>query len=101
MFLDSDIAKIFACGKDKIGYIIISGLAPYFKQQLADSIKKAGPFVLMLDESLNQSTNKKQLNIHVRFWEDGCVQSRYLGSQFLGHGRVDDLLNRIKVHLAF
>ncbi|CAM4709798.1 unnamed protein product [Leuciscus chuanchicus] len=67
---------------------------------LVDAINKAGPFVLMFDESLNQSSKKKQLDIHVRYWEDGCVQSRYFGSQFLGHGRADDLLHHIKECVA-
>ena len=76
MFPDSDIAKTFACGKDKSGYIIRFGLAPYFKQELINTINKAGQFVLMFDESLNKSTKKKQL-VHIRFWEDDRVQSRY------------------------
>ncbi|KAJ8364756.1 hypothetical protein SKAU_G00135870 [Synaphobranchus kaupii] len=100
MFPDSDIAKTFACGKDKTGYIIRFGLAPYFKQQLVDTINKAGQFVLMFDESLNQLTKKKQLDVHIRFWEDDRVQSRYIGSQFLGHGNADDLLHHIKECVA-
>ena len=38
MFPDSNIAKTFACGKDKSGYIIRFGLAPYFKQELINKI---------------------------------------------------------------
>ncbi|XP_073721650.1 uncharacterized protein [Misgurnus anguillicaudatus] len=100
MFPDSDIAKTFTCGKDKTGYIMRFGLAPFFKQQLVDTINKAGSFVFMFDESLNQSTKKKQLDVHVRFWDDDCVQSRYLGSQFLGHGTAQDLLHHIKECVA-
>ena len=76
MFPDSDIAKTFACGKDKSGYIIRFGLAPYFKQELIKTINKAGQFVLMFDESLNKSTKKKQLDVQIQFWEDDLVQSR-------------------------
>lgn len=101
MFPDSDIAKSFTCGKDKTGYIIRFGLASFFKKQLVDGINKAGPFVLMFDESLNQASKKKQLDIHVRYWEDDRVQSRYFGSQFLGHGRAEDLLHHIKVSYFF
>lgn len=97
MFPDSDIAKTFSCGKDKTGYMIRFGLASFFKQQLIDNINKAGPFVLMFDESLNQSTKKKQLDVHIRFWQNDSVQSRYLGSRFLGHGKAEDLLHNIKV----
>lgn len=100
MFPDSDIAKTFACGKDKTGYVIRFGLAPYFKRRLIDTINNAGPFVLMFDESLNKSTKSKQLDVHVRFWQGDSVQSRYIGSQFLGHGRADDLLHHIKVSIA-
>lgn len=64
MFPDLDITKMFICGKDKTRYIMRFGLAPYFKQQLVDSINKAGLFVLMF-ESLNQSTKKKQLDVHL------------------------------------
>ncbi|KAI4796404.1 hypothetical protein KUCAC02_027784 [Chaenocephalus aceratus] len=96
MFPDSEIAKKFACGKDKTGYTVRFGLAPYFKEQLVNSINKAGPFVLMFDESLNQATKKKQMDVHIRYWDDGCVRARYLGSQFLGHGRAEDLLHHIK-----
>ncbi|KAI4791419.1 hypothetical protein KUCAC02_034015 [Chaenocephalus aceratus] len=37
MFPDSEIAKKFACGKDKTGYTVRFGLAPYFKEQLSPS----------------------------------------------------------------
>ncbi|KAL0152799.1 hypothetical protein M9458_052522 [Cirrhinus mrigala] len=59
MFPDSDIAKFFTLGKDKSAYMIKFGIAPYFKKQLLETINKAGPFVLMFDESLNQSFKKK------------------------------------------
>ena len=100
MFPDSDIAKTFTYGKDKTGYIMRFGLANFFKQQVIDTINQEGPFVLMFDESLNHSTKKKQLDVHVRFWDEDCVQSRYLGSQFLGHGKAQDLLHHIKVSVS-
>ena len=99
MFPDSDIAKSFALGKDKTGYIIKFGIAAYFKKQLVETINNAGPFVLMFDESLNKSSKKKQMDIHIRILEDGCVRSRYFGSEFLGHAGADDLLQHIKVSL--
>lgn len=51
----------------------------------------------MFDESLNELAKKKQLDIHVRVWEDDRVMSLYFGSQFLGHARAEDLLQHIKV----
>lgn len=59
MFSDSDIAKSFACGKDKTSYMIQFGIAPHFKKLLIKSVNDAGPFVLMFDESLNQAVKKK------------------------------------------
>ena len=95
MFPDSDVAKSFTCGKDKTGYIIRFDIGAFFKNELTKNINPAGPFVLMFDESLNQSNKKKQLDIHVRYWEDGNVRSRYFGSQFLGHGKAEDLLHHV------
>ncbi|XP_028297108.1 uncharacterized protein LOC114458926 [Gouania willdenowi] len=50
----------------------------------------------MFDESLNETTKNKQLDVHVRFWDEGQVQSRYLGSQFMGHSTAQDLLSHLK-----
>ncbi|KAL7824939.1 hypothetical protein SRHO_G00342960 [Serrasalmus rhombeus] len=50
----------------------------------------------MFDESFNSTTKSKQLDLHVRFWSNGYVQSRYMGSHFMGHGTAQDLLKLIK-----
>ncbi|KAK9955915.1 hypothetical protein ABG768_015756 [Culter alburnus] len=50
----------------------------------------------MFDESLNHTSKKKQLDIHVRFWNDDKVHSRYLGSHFIGHSMAQDLLKHFK-----
>lgn len=68
MFPDSDIAKTFACGGDKTSYVTKFGLAEHIKRDLVSKVNN-GPFVLMFDESLNQTTKTKQLDLHVRFWE--------------------------------
>lgn len=66
MFPDSDIAHLFACGSTKTAYISKFGLAPYIlKQLVADANKDT--FVLMFDESLNQTTKTKQLDLHIRY----------------------------------
>ncbi len=49
------------------------------------------------DESLNKMTKSKQLDLHIRYWVDDHVQSRYLGSQFMGHATAVDLLKHFKV----
>ncbi|XP_040917268.1 uncharacterized protein LOC121197645 [Toxotes jaculatrix] len=94
MFPDSDIARNFQCGKDKIAYIIKWGIAEFVKKELISKV--TGPFILMFDESLNRASKKKQLDLHVRYWDGGQVQSRYLGSQFLGHATANDLLKEVK-----
>ena len=65
MFPDSENAKTFTWGKNKTGYVIRFGLAPFIKEELGDRINEAGPFVLMFDESLNESHKKQLLDVHV------------------------------------
>ena len=98
MFPDSDIA--ITCGPDKTAYIAKFDLAVYIKEELLSKVNKS-PFVLMFDESLNETTKNKQLDVHVRFWDEGRVQSRYLGSQFMGHSTAQDLLSHLKVSITF
>lgn len=97
MFPDSVLAQSFTCGKDKSRYVAAFGLAPYFKKELIAEVKSSGPFVVMFDESLNYTTKNKQLDLHVRFWKNNHVQSRFYGSQFLGHATAQDLLHHFKV----
>nr|XP_055062823.1 uncharacterized protein LOC129445852 [Misgurnus anguillicaudatus] len=95
IFPDSEIARTFACGKDKTAYIARFGLAPYITKILVADVNK-DMFVLMFDESLNETSKNKQLDLHVRYWGQDHVQSRYLGSQFMGHGTAQDLLHHFK-----
>lgn len=96
MFPDSEIAKNFTCGKDKTAYLAKFGLAPHIKKLLVADVN-SGSFTLMFDETLNQTTKTKQLDLHVRYWKEDRVQSRYLGSQFMGHGTAKDLLHHFNV----
>lgn len=100
MFPDSEYAKSFTCGKDKTSYLVRFGLAPFIKRELLSTVNQ-GSFVIMFDESLNRTTKRKQLDIHVRYWvtdETGSrVQSRYFGSQYMGHSTAEDLLENFKV----
>ncbi|XP_070400940.1 uncharacterized protein [Nothobranchius furzeri] len=77
-------------------YVLKFGLAPHIIKELISAANNAGPFVLMFDESFNQSTKNKQLDVRIRFWDAGAVQSRYLGSQFVGHSKAKDLLHHFK-----
>ena len=71
MFPDSAIAKSFSCGEKKSAYIICHGLAPYFSQQLKDQVQLLDSFVILSDESFNRFTQNKQMDIHIRFFDDG------------------------------
>lgn len=95
MFPDSAIVKTFFCGPNKIAYVARFGLGEFIKRELICSL--TGPYVVIFDESLNQTTKTKQLDVHVRFWNDGIVKSQYLGSQFIGHGTARDLLKHVIV----
>ncbi|XP_072571938.1 uncharacterized protein [Paramormyrops kingsleyae] len=95
MFPDSDITNTFSCGPDKTAYIAKFGLAVHIKEELLSKVNKS-PFVLMFDESINETTKNKQLDVHVRFWDEGQIQSRYLGSRFMGHSTAQDLLSHLK-----
>ena len=52
----------------------------------------------LFDESLNKTTKSKQLDLHVRFWDNeaGQVLTRYMCSAFLGHCTAEDLLAKFQ-----
>jgi len=100
MFPDSNIASRFTCGETKCSYMLKYGLAPYFKQLLPEAVKRSPLYVILFDESLNKSTQEKQMDVHVRYWEAGEVHTRYMGSEFMGHATADDLLGKLKSSLT-
>ena len=68
MFDDSQIAKSFQLSKTKYSYLVNFGIAPQFRQELADDTKQS-PFIsVSFDESLNDVLQKKQMNVIIRFW---------------------------------
>ena len=98
MFPDSNIAKTFRCKRQKTSYLMEYGIYPYLqsvlKSQISSSIVQA--FVILFDESLNENLKEKQLDIHIRFWIDNRVVTRYLTSEFLGKSTAIDLLQCFK-----
>lgn len=93
MFPDSSIASSFQCGETKSSYLTVFGLAPYCKSLVMDKIKSAkNGYVLLFDESLNQKTQSKQMDIHVKYWENDIVATRYFTSQFMGHSTAEDMV---------
>ena len=70
MFPDSNVAKNFSCGQNKCSYLINFGLRPYYSELLSDTLKnEVDFFVIMFDESHNSVLEKKQMDIHLRFWD--------------------------------
>lgn len=82
MFCDSEIARNFACGERKTAYISVFGIAEHFQSLLMKDI--TGPFVVLFDESLNKKMQQKQMDVHVRFWNENKVETRYFTSVFIG-----------------
>jgi hypothetical protein len=99
MFPDSAIARNFTCGRDKAAYLAQFGLAPYFTKTLKETVGNGKEFCVMFDESLNNVTGDKQMDVHLRFWHDGAVCSRYLTSEFLGHSTAADMVQHMKVRI--
>ncbi|XP_060782877.1 uncharacterized protein LOC132890101 isoform X2 [Neoarius graeffei] len=93
MFPDSNIASSFQCGETKSSYLTVFGLAPYCKSLVMDRIKSAqNGYVLLFDESLNQKTQSKQMDIHVKFWDNDIVATHYFSSDFMGHSTAEDMV---------
>jgi hypothetical protein len=74
MFPDSDIAKRFQLGSTKMAYFFRFGLAPIFRSQLLAQVQKCDHYVLAFDESLNKMTQRGQMDVHIRFFDDSKNQ---------------------------
>ena len=85
MFNDSIIAKSFSLGKTKCAYYTNFGIAPYFKDILLKNLKSAPYFVTSYDESMNRILQEEQMDIVIRYFNDGSglVETRYFDSAFL------------------
>lgn len=96
MFKDSQFASLFSCGERKTAYYSTFGIGPYLKDCLHDDLAKEDAYVLLFDESLNQMTQTKQLDLHVRYWSKDRVKTMFFTSVFLGHSTAEDLLEVFK-----
>lgn len=94
MFKDSKTAANMKLQRTKIGYTLVYGLAPYFKNQLLDFLLKCPYLVVGFDESLNKVCQRQQMDLNARFWDDSTdeVRVRYVTSVFLGRCKAVDLL---------
>lgn len=98
IFPDSNIAQKMQLQRDKVGYLLAYGIAPFFQKELSEKLNKCDFLVVGFDESLNKVAQKQQMDINVRFWDEekGQVSTRYLTSVFLGRTRAIDLLQGFK-----
>ncbi|XP_065298163.2 uncharacterized protein [Dermacentor albipictus] len=98
MFPSSATAKKVQLGKDKVGYTIVYGLAPFFRESLVLELNQASYIVFAFDESLNKVAQKEQMDVLARFWSDaeGSGKTRYLMSCFLGRMRAEELVSAFK-----
>ncbi|XP_035225316.1 uncharacterized protein LOC118197866 [Stegodyphus dumicola] len=87
MFPDSLIARRFSCSERKLAYLCHFGLTPYFQRLMYNESKKLSHFTLLFDETLNTTNQKKQLDLHVRYWhpDQNKVVTRFLTSDFMEH----------------
>ena len=85
-------------------YLAKYRIASFIKSELSRSVQDK-QYVLMFDESMNKTTRRKQMDIHVRYWTkddtDSHVISRYYGSQFMGHSRAEDMLDHFNVSIPW
>ena len=64
---------------------------------LHDSIKKSPVYTLSFDECLNKVTQKCEVDLTIRFWDDdSMVKVRYLGLSFFGHSTAKDLMTQFE-----
>ena len=98
MFHESNIAKKYHLGPDKLRYPVNFGLGPYFKNILMESIRKYGHFVISFDESLNLDLSL-ELDFLVRYFDvlKMKVSTRYVTLVFLSHSRHTDLYNSLTI----
>ena len=93
MFPDSKIAQSFKLGPAKLKHLINFGIAPHYKSASLDNVRNSPCHVISYDESLNSKTQSSEMDILVRYFDETelKVKTRYLDSQFLGHGSSTDL----------
>ena len=94
MFRDSKIAKEFTCAKDKNSWMVSFGLAPYFLDQLFQTLSEVPIYSVSFDEAYNRVTKNELLDLAVRYWDEKTSRAvtRYIGSEFLGHSTAENLL---------
>ena len=98
MFPDSEIASKFTCSDDKLRYLSVFGLAPYFEEKLFKTLETVPIYSIFYDESFNRTTKNEQMDFIIRYWNDdqSKVVDQYYTSKFIGHATADDLLRNFR-----
>lgn len=99
MFPDSSIAGQVTFGSTKAAYLVVFGLAPYFQDVLEKYLKGCSYYTLCFDESLNKISQRSQMDIAVRYWDNEVdeVQCSYFTSTFIeGRATAENLKNHFK-----
>ena len=92
---DSELAKNTQIKRTKvICYLVMHGIAVHFKNILLDEVKNSQIHVLSFDVSLNDVTQKCEMDVLIRFWDntENVVKTRYFASTFFDHGTAEDLI---------
>ena len=67
----------------------------HLSKKLLWDVQKSPVHTLLFDESFNAELQNNQMDVQVRYWcdETDRIQSRYLTSLFMGHGKAENLLH--------
>ena len=68
MFSDSKIAERMQLVPNKLKYVVNHGIAPYVKDLLKSQVTSTDWFFVSFNKSLNNVTQKCELDICIRFW---------------------------------
>ena len=92
MFPDSKIAASYKQNETKMKYTIQYGIAPYFREQLNDDVRKKA-FTFKFDETTNQQV-KKQYDGCFQYWSErfGCFKVSYCGTLMVDHCPSEKLM---------
>ena len=102
MFPDSTVEEKFSLGRAKASYIINYGLTKFIAHELEEKLKSTKSFVICFDESLNRVGRRGQVDLVVRYFDDGTNQviTKYLTSVFLVRATAADLIAKFKEGIA-
>lgn len=101
-FSDSKIVQSFSMSPAKVGYEISHGLGPYFHDELISSVIRSDNFFSLSFDEATTDNGKKQLDIHIRFWNEDRNQivCHFLRAFELGHATAYILKDKIFLTLA-